>query len=864
MNLEDKASNVGHWSWRIGQPLIYWSGEVFRIHGLPPEAANLSVERALQLVHPDDVATVRQVLRQAMENDAGFSYTARIRRPDGSERWILNQGHCQRDDKGQAYELVGVLRDITEEPLASTGETVVGERSATESTELEVMTPAAMDLIARSLSEILVIDAATHKIRLASRGARRNLGYTPNELEDLTPVDLKPEFSPTDFEQLLAPLLNGSLESLKYETLLSRKDGSIYDVELLLEAMLGETPPILLAHVQDVSGRKNFEREKQASSEEAQNRLLDLQAAHRALETQSHNLSSLADELAVARDAAEGANRAKSEFLATVSHEIRTPMNGVIGMAGLLLDSELDSEQRQHAKSIQSCGEALLGIINDILDFSKIEAGKLDFEVTDLDFFAVVESCLDLMAGRAHAKGLDLAAYISPSVPVNLQGDPGRLRQILLNLLSNAIKFTEKWGVWIEVDVVHQNDQSARLRVRVSDCGIGISEEVQNRLFNRFIQADASTSRRFGGTGLGLAISKQLVTLMDGDIGVESNLGEGSTFWFTFKLETGQTPDGGESDEARLTSLLMGRRALIVEHNHVTRRSLKKQLSAFGMTVSAVPAMDDALDILAAVDSKEGAFDVAFIDQLQPVDSVAVAGLLKDTGPHADLKMVLLSPLVAGGASMPAHDLGFDTELVKPLRPTRVLDVLKRLYGLVAQEQAADSAAAAVPRQDRQYRILLVEDNHVNQLLAVSILSKAGHRVDVAGNGLEAIEAVRSRPYDLLLMDMQMPELDGLQATRRIRAMSGPLAEIPIIAMTANAMKGDKERCLQSGMNDYLSKPIDRNDLFAKIAHWMSEPETGVAQIEDGMDPASDGRTATETDVVLGDLLKSLGELETN
>jgi PAS domain S-box-containing protein len=611
------------------------------------------------------------------------------------------------------------------------------------------------------------------------------------DLPELGRLYLNPE---QRHEFIKAVVTEGSV--VGYEIKMLRQDGSVLHAEINAHVIKNEKgePKYLEGILSDITGRKK------------------------------------AEEMRLARDSAEAANQAKSEFLANMSHEIRTPMNGIIGMTGLLLDSQLTVTQRDYAETIQTSAESLLTIINDILDFSKIEAGKLDLEKLEIDLRHTLEDVYDLLIFRARQKNLDFTITIAPDTPSLLVGDPGRLRQIILNLADNAIKFTNQGKVIVEVGLKAEDASQATLIFTVTDTGVGIPADQSSRLFEPFNQADTSSTRKFGGTGLGLSISKRLAEIMGGEIGLESTPGGGSRFWFTVKLDQRQP---GEADAPKSRELSRGHdcRILIVDENEKDRDHLAKLFRAWGYrkveTMSG--ATGTVLEKLHQTAGQEEPFQIVFFDQGgSGFDAHTVAAAIRADETLQDPRLVIMtapeSQVIAGGSG----ERGFDSYLPKPLDEESLRDCLRTLSHnrrekLIAPKNSSGRQPLSDARR-RRASILLVEDNPINQKVSIAILTRLGCHTQLAANGREALEALRSDTFDLVLMDCEMPEMDGFEATRQIRLREEHQAtqsKAIIIAMTAHAMAGSREKCLAAGMDDFISKPVAPEKLAEILQKWL-------------------------------------------
>ena len=617
-------------------------------------------------------------------------------------------------------------------------------------------------------------------------GAELQYGYTATEAigRDITFL-IPPDRRETEAGVLASIRTSG--EARSYETERLRKNGASVPVSLTISPIRdGNSVRGLASIAQDITERRAAEMELRA-----------------------------------ARETALESSRLKSEFLATMSHEIRTPMNGVVGLTALLLETPLDETQQQYARGVKGAGEALLALINDILDFSKLEAGKVDLDVRPFDPRLLVEEVAGLLAEPAQAKGLELIAYCSPEVPPRLAGDTGRIRQILLNLASNAVKSRATGEVAIRVTAAGLETGSARVRFEVRDTGIGIDAADHQRLFESFSQADASTTRRYGGTGLGLAICSRLTEAMGGEIGVESTPGAGSTFWFSIPLPVAKH----SATTVPAADFLNGLRVLVVDDNATNRLVLESQLRGWRLQPEAVADARTAMNRAKEAAAAGQPYEIAVLDLCMPdVDGLELARAITAADDLGSPRLIMLtSTMQVDRAELAAA--GVREWLMKPVRGSEFYD---RLVRLMAGREPTIPAAPARTQALAQTmpslgRILVVEDNEVNQLVATATVTKLGYEVDVVTNGAEAVSATAATGYSAVLMDCHMPVMDGFEATRTIRRRAGDAGRIPIVAMTAGALDGDRERCLAAGMDDYLSKPVNASELAAALARWVPQ-----------------------------------------
>ncbi len=809
-----RGSGDGLWDWDLRTNKVYFSPRWKAQLGHADDEVADDYSEWESRVHPDDLARARKTIRDYLDDPSAASYELehRLRHKQGGYRWILARGAAMRDAEGRPYRMAGSHTDIT--PRKEMERRLRDEEA-----------------LYHSLVETLPLNIfrKDREGRFTFGNGRflTTLGKTLDELRGKTDYDFYPR-------ELADKYRADDLRVMKTEEVFDTTEEHVQPHGETMYVQVLKTPVYdargwvvgTQAIFWDVTDRKRGEQE-----------------------------------LRRAREAAEAASRAKSTFLANMSHEIRTPMGAVIGMTELVLDTPLTADQREYLEIVRKSADALLGVINDVLDFSKIEADKMDLDRAPFDLRELVGDTLSTLALRAHQKGLELAARIDPAVPQTLAGDPNRLRQVLVNLLGNALKFTERGEVLLEVLVSacclgpNGKPQGAvELQFSVRDTGIGIPPDKLRMIFDPFSQVDSGTTRKYDGTGLGLAISSRLVEMMGGRMAVESVVGQGSTFRFTARLGTADCAPPRPIDPGRLRGLPV----LVVDDNATNRRILEETLGGWEMRPTCVEGGAEALAALESAHAAGRPFALILLDaQMPAMDGFMLAERIKRRPELGVATVMMLSSAGQPGSMARRRELGITAHLTKPVKQAELYKAV--LVALGEQNPSLvpgplSPAEEKAPGTRGTLRILLAEDNPFNQKLALGLLGKEGHAITVVGNGAEAVAALERGTFDLVLMDVQMPEMDGLQATRLIREREqGTGRHVPVLAMTAYAMKGDREKCLEAGMDGYVTKPVRARELFEAIAAAVGRPATAAEEVADAPEPGEGPDWAAALERVAGD-----------
>jgi two-component system sensor histidine kinase/response regulator len=767
--LISNATSDVMWDWDLSTNVLWWNENFQKIFGYRANEVQHDIRAWTQRIHPDDFQRVEHGIHAAIGSGApSWSDEYRFRRRDDSYASILDRGEVLRDDSGTPVRMVGIMLDITER-----------KRAESELAESEQRYRLLFD---SNPHPMWVFDSDTLRFLGVNDAAVAHYGYSRDEFLAMTLLDIR---AAAEIPRLLNNLCTEAPSPLPCVWKHRRKDGSYIDVDVASHAFEFKGRPAELILATDVTAT---------------------------LKAQS--------ELREAKLAAESANRAKSEFLANMSHEIRTPMNGIVGMTELLLDMDLTPDQLECLGMVRSSADSLLSLINDILDFSKIEAGRLDFENIEFDLRDSLDDALRTVGWRADQKGLEVVCEIAPDVPLSLVGDPTRLRQVVLNLLGNAIKFTEHGEVTLQCALDSQTSADALLHLRVTDSGIGIPQEQQAAVFSAFTQADSSMTRKYGGTGLGLTISARLVEMMGGRIWLESEPGKGSTFHFTAQVAIGTKRARGASAPVNLVDMPV----LVVDDNATNRRILHDTLSHWHMRSTEVASGLGALALLARSVSSPNHFPLILVDaQMPEIDGFTLIQRIKQMPEFDSSTIMMLSSAGLRGDAARCRELGVAAYLTKPVKQRELLAAILTVLGDKKGREPL-TTKHTLREQSRPLRVLLAEDNLVNQRVASRMLARQGHAVTIACNGREALALLEQQPFDVVLMDVQMPLMDGFEATASIRRNEQATGKhIPIVALTAHAMKGDQERCLAAGMDRYLSKPVQAKELQETIAALVPE-----------------------------------------
>ena len=850
-----QATSEGLWDWNIIKNSVYFSPPLKKLLGLQDQEMDNTLDAFNILIHPDDFTRTTNALESHLQQKIPYDIEYRIKTRDLGYRWVHARGQATWDEEAHPIRMVGSINDSHDHHMAENRQAAqhAVTRVLAETSSLAEAAGPILKAICTNLqwqvgvfwqplhqtAELTCIEtfqsipdayshfiSATYSIRFSP-----GVGFPGRVWESGAPGWIHDIANDPNFPRAPFAEQDNLHTGLAFPIWM---EGQIHGVMEFFSQEPQNPDSALLAIMETIGSHiGQFAERKEAEAEVTRGAQI--------LEQQNYDL-------AIARDQALIAAQSKAAFLATMSHEIRTPMNGVLGMAQLLLDTDLTESQLEIAETIQTSGQSLLTIINDILDFSKIEAGRLDLEIIPFDLRTTVEEVLDTFSETAKTKKIELVGLIHATTPTALKGDPGRIRQILLNLIGNAIKFTSEGEVFVQVTATEVTDSEARVRIEINDTGIGISSESQEKLFQAFSQADSSTTRKYGGTGLGLAISRHLIQLMDGEIGVESTVGLGSQFWFTIRM---QRQPGQEPTSLSLPSI-EDTRIFFVDDNLKNQTTLKHYAHAWGLPCDSASNAQLALEALHASAQVNQPYDLAIIDQnISDMDAYALAEHMQADPLLSSIRLILLTSLGHRGDAQKAQQAGFIGYLTKPIHQSQLFRCIAIAMGQMRERDGHPTSPTpdlitrhTLNEQDtlNHGRVLLAEDNLVNQKVSVRMLRKLGYQVDVVENGKEALQATSRYSYSLVLMDCQMPEMDGYEATRKIREAETKKyvasedrsratgdgrrdthTRVPIIAMTANSLKGDREKCLEAGMDDFLPKPVSLETLEKTLHRWSSQ-----------------------------------------
>jgi PAS domain S-box-containing protein len=812
-----KIARIGSWEWDVDRDEIWGSDELIALYGLDPDSFPATYAGFLAIVHEEDRAAVDGAVRGALHDGGRFVFVARVQRADDTWIWTRGRGVATTDAAGRVTHMHGTHQDVTETKQAELAlEDQVRQNrlmQAVASAANEAATLA--DVLAHARHLVLVHDD-WERARAFVPTADRT-GVEPLYVSERDRLDDLATPGPSATELALANRAFAEHRSVWDDARLTIAVPVSYGDEVAAVVTITSAPPLYrFEMIESMAEQVAVQLGRVAERERVQRELAD------------------------ARDGALAASRQKSEFLATMSHEIRTPLNGVIGLNDLLLRTRLDADQLRLASGVQVASRTLLSLINDVLDFSKIEAGKLELERLDFEVRPVFDRVASVIAESARSKGLELMVSCHPDVPEVLAGDPTRLAQVLTNLGSNAVKFTERGEVVVRATAEPAGEGRTRLRVTVADTGVGVPEVDVATLFEAFTQADASTTRKYGGTGLGLAISKEIVEALGGEIGLEPNPSGGSVFWFTalFEAPVGVTVD---PDDEYARSWLAGRRVLVVDDNDHNRLVLEEQLAWWRIRTAAAVGADEAEAMVADARASGDPFEAVLLDMSMPGrDGLDLARALSRSPAYRGLRRLMLT-----SATTPDRAQLRSGGIVECLtKPVLAADLRRALLRHLAGVEPRPLAEHPTSGAGDAHRVLVVEDNPVNQLVAVGLLEALGYVSETADDGIAALDALTRSAFDLVLMDVQMPRMDGYAATRAIRAEEPSGRRIPVIAMTAAAVEGERERCLAAGMDDFLTKPVDPATLSAILEQWIGG---GPDRDRDSVRPVTEDRDESVT-----------------